>query len=559
MTKIRARIDTHLVLNTEDMPSELILELQEEYTKSNPEFHKKKAMGFWLGATPRKICSWSREGKMLILPRGALANAKKLAAKFDRDLEINDCRLRLPKTNFRPSDRSVLRSYQETAVTKLIEADCNGTIRGPCGSGKTVVLIAAIARLQQPTLVVVHSKALAQQWRAAILAWLGVIAGSIEGGKIDIKPITIATQQSLWKAIESKRAGWISKFGALVGDEIHHWAAKTFQTVVTAFPAAHRFGASADERRKDGLEHLIYEAFGEPVAEIEKDDLIKLGKLLPTHLDIVKTGYCDNVYCDSVRAKEVPDWVRMINKLTEDEDRNDLILALVLSLLETGFQSSGCCEACASQACAPKERCSKCKTIPEELFCTCRNTEGGFKINRSLKTLMDQIGVNAVNVAARSHDDRAIHGVRKSILILNDRVEACRRLAARLAQFGVKVGLLLGGPSNRKELEESIVGLRSGLLDVGVGTTVADEGLDIPRLTHVLITCPVHKHPKRLEQMIGRAARPFEGKKEAVCVYLWDEQMFPVSKKGERVEDLEIRKQEFLRKLAKVAASFSVR
>jgi superfamily II DNA or RNA helicase len=122
----------------------------------------------------------------------------------------------------------------------------------------------------------------------------------------------------------------------------------------------------------------------------------------------------------------------------------------------------------------------------------------------------------------------------------------------------VEAGLLIGGPQNRQELEESIVRLRSGSLRVGVGTTVADEGLDIPRLTHVFLACPVHHHPKRMGQMIGRAARPFENKTQAVCVYFWDWKMFPTPKSGDSEEKLESKRAEFIRSLAKVVNTFSV-
>jgi superfamily II DNA or RNA helicase len=236
-----------------------------------------------------------------ILPRGAKKKVEKILTKWDCVLQpVRDKMLRFPPANFKLTERSVLRPYQEDAVKALVQ-EGNGTIRGPCGSGKTVILIAAIAAINQPTLVIVHSRTLAQQWRAALNAWLGFQPGSIESGKRVIRPVTVATQQSVWKAIENNEAPWLQKFSVLVGDEIHHWAARTFQIVTSAFPGAWRIGASADERRKDGMEHLIYETFGDPVAKIKKDHLIQIGKLLPSRMEVVKTSYFDEVYVDSVR------------------------------------------------------------------------------------------------------------------------------------------------------------------------------------------------------------------------------------------------------------------
>ncbi len=137
------------------------------------------------------------------------------------------------------------------------------------------------------------------------------------------------------------------------------------------------------------------------------------------------------------------------------------------------------------------------------------------------------------------------------ILVLSDRVEACRKWVERLRLEGIPAGLMVGGPANRKELDETITGLKYGTLSVGVGTSVADEGLDIPPLTHVLVTCPTHKHRKRLEQMIGRAARLHDDKEEAVCVYFWDWHMFPNPEQGESSVSLLSRRKKFLKDLGK--------
>jgi superfamily II DNA or RNA helicase len=113
------------------------------------------------------------------------------------------------------------------------------------------------------------------------------------------------------------------------------------------------------------------------------------------------------------------------------------------------------------------------------------------------------------------------------VLVLSDRVEACQFMAARFACMGLRAGLLIGSPENRKELDRTIGGLRSGLVQVGCGTTVADEGLDVPPLTHVVLTAPCYSNEKRVEQMTGRAARVYGTKKAGHSIYIWDRRMFP--------------------------------
>jgi len=233
----------------------------------------------------------------------------------------------------------------------------------------------------------------------------------------------------------------------------HHWAAKTFLHVANMFPAAYRIGVSASEKRKDGLEFLIYDSFGPCVYEIHKEYLVELGKLLPIKMEVIRTDYMDESYVESCMAREPPDWINMISELAVDRERNDLI-----------FEH-----------------------------------------------------INRVLLANKRH----------RILMLSERVQACKDWVEKLKSIGIPAGLMIGGSKNSRKLEETIDGLRDGSVRIGVGTKVADEGLDIPPLTHIFLTCPVHQHPKRLTQMVGRAARISKGKKEAVAVYFWDWRMFP--------------------------------
>ena len=485
MQEIDILIDTHLYFGKTRGNADLIDKLKDQYTRANPDFFKKERMNLWTGNTPRTISSWHEAAHLFFLPRGTLANVREVARSLGYRISITDRTVRHKKTRFYFREKKKLRPDQLPAVQFLADKG-NALVRGDCGVGKTVVLLGAIRQIAQPTIVIVHSNALLNQWIGAVLDWFGFEPGCIGGGKKPtIKDITIATQQSLWAKVKKGQTSWAEEFGCVAGDEIHRWAANTFLKVASVFPGAYRIGASADERRKDGREYLIYETFGDQVYKFNREELVCTGRLLPVHMQVVKTGYTDPNWmytqktnricvdcgellespnsftnnqkycpiCKRVVIPEMPDWVGMIERLTKDHDRN--------------------------------------------------------------RVIMDQI-------------DRVLgEDPTNKILLLTERVQASKDWIIRLEDKRISCGLLIGGQDNKSEFERTLSGLRTGAVRVAIGTTVADEGLDVPSLTHVFLSCPVHTHPKRIKQMIGRSARPYKQLERGTAVYFWDENMFP--------------------------------
>jgi len=99
-------------------------------------------------------------------------------------------------------------------------------------------------------------------------------------------------------------------------------------------------------------------------------------------------------------------------------------------------------------------------------------------------------------------------------LIISKRVDQCKQMKFWLESKGMKVALLIG-EVNAATRKDFINQCRSKLIDAVVGTTVADEGLDIPQLDCLHIITP-HSNESRLKQQSGRIQRFCDGKKEPV-------------------------------------------
>jgi superfamily II DNA or RNA helicase len=121
-------------------------------------------------------------------------------------------------------------------------------------------------------------------------------------------------------------------------------------------------------------------------------------------------------------------------------------------------------------------------------------------------------------------DARAGH----TVLVLTGRVNHCEHLAARVAGAGVKAGFLTGsvGKQERRALLEAF---REGSLPVLVASTVADEGLDVPRLDRIVLAYP-GRAKGRLTQRLGRLMRPHPGKAAPVLYDVVDLHVPPLAR-----------------------------
>lgn len=108
----------------------------------------------------------------------------------------------------------------------------------------------------------------------------------------------------------------------------------------------------------------------------------------------------------------------------------------------------------------------------------------------------------------------------RATLVLVQLVEHAERIASQLASQGVRAVPVTGDVAKghrRKRLED----LRSGRAEVVVATSLADEGLDIPRLSCVVLAAP-QRTRGRSQQRIGRLTRPHGDKTAGLAIDLVD-------------------------------------
>jgi superfamily II DNA or RNA helicase len=193
---------------------------------------------------------WSETAHHLIVPREFLKEDQ--YAGFDCPFVV------LPRPVYPVAgigDRISLRdAEQEEAFRAMMGSDC-GTINLSCGKGKTVIALKVAAALNRPTIVVVNTTALLEQWKEEISRHLDVSSiGTIQGTTCDWQhPIALAMVHTL--SSRSWPMEFRRYFGLVLYDEGHHMSAPVFVKSADLF-YGRRFSLTATATRTDGLERI---------------------------------------------------------------------------------------------------------------------------------------------------------------------------------------------------------------------------------------------------------------------------------------------------------------
>jgi len=182
-----------------------------------------------------------------------------------------------------------MRPYQTEAVVSFVGGKRPGSGYGvivlPCGSGKTIVGMAAMAAIGQTTLIITTNIAAVHQWREELLAKTDIdpdMIGEYTGAVKRIRPITIATYQILtWRPDKNsdfphfamlRREPW----GLIICDEVHLLPAPVFR-VVAELQAVRRLGLTATLVREDGKEEDVFCLIGPKRYDVPWKELEKKG------------------------------------------------------------------------------------------------------------------------------------------------------------------------------------------------------------------------------------------------------------------------------------------
>lgn len=325
-----------------ELPAKAINHLKRMAAFKNPEFYAKLGMRLPVYNLPRIISCSEITDDYLILPRGYEESAIDFLRENNVDVEIQD--KANPGMPISVEFNGQLYPEQVQAIEELARHRC-GTLYATTAFGKTVTAAAMIARKKVNTLILVHTKALLDQWRKRLSEYMitdfqpeeqpkgrgrrkkfqqfGALSSTENtlNGKIGI-----ALLQSCINDNEVKP--FVREYGMVIVDECHHAPAVNFERVLREVNARYVYGLTATPIRKDGHQPIIFMQCGE--IRYTSDPKVQQAQQSFRRLLIPRFTSHRNLNADG------SNYAQILEELTENESRNKLILDDVASSLAEG-------------------------------------------------------------------------------------------------------------------------------------------------------------------------------------------------------------------------------
>uniref|UniRef100_A0A7J3X6L5 DNA 3'-5' helicase n=1 Tax=Thermofilum pendens TaxID=2269 RepID=A0A7J3X6L5_THEPE len=391
-----------------------------------------------------------RVGAYRALAKEYWAAARDLPGAADRVLNLPECSWREVSLPLRP--------YQEEALDAWLQAGRRGVVVLPTGAGKTMVALAAIAELRCPTLVVVPTLELVDQWVREVQRVLRVEASEFTGESKEVGCVTVATYSSAY--LNAELLG--NRFQLLVFDEVHHLPSESYRQIAELSAAPWRMGLTATPERPDGLHMLLPELVGPVVYRVAPGEL--KGRYLADFE--VQRVYVEMPEAERKRYEElVARYERLLAALRmRMRTREDFERLVLLS--------------------------SRDLRAREALLSLLEARRIAFNAEAKLEKLAE--------ILERHRGEK--------ILVFTDSNELVRRISHRFLVPEIT------HKTSKDERRAVLEMFRRGEVKVIATSHVLDEGVDVPDAS-VAVVISGTGSPREFIQRLGRLLRPKEGKR----------------------------------------------
>ena len=209
----------------------------------------------------------------------------------------------------------------------------SGVVVLPCGAGKTVVGIAAMALMNRNTLVLTTGVTAVKQWRREILDKTDLTEEQVceyTGDTKEIGPVTLATYQILThrndKTEEFPHFQLFDQrdWGLIIYDEVHLLPAPVFR-VTAHIQARRRLGLTATLVREDGREADVFSLIGPKKYDVPWRELETRGWIAEATCAEVRVAMPEPLRMEYA----VAEWRDKYRVASENPAKDDVVAALL--------------------------------------------------------------------------------------------------------------------------------------------------------------------------------------------------------------------------------------
>ena len=339
-------MEIHLsnIIEIVDPTKDILDFVKKSYVYKNPNYEKKKRMGFSTYKTPRIIQLYEIYNNNIYLSIGCFEDIWNIHPYKEDYIDYSVVKPINVKSNIQ------LRNYQEPVI-QAVKKYCNGLIIMPCGTGKSCTLLHAACVLKQKTLWLCTTKDLLNQAESYIANLTNGTTSEITDGKCDYSgDFVFATIQTLSKVIERQEIPQ-DTFGCVIGDEIQHCmisdeSVMMFKTCIEYFSARYKLGCTATLKTANDLWKCIPKLIGNVIYELKKSEdktkfigyyenkpIIEVPASMfqvSAQIHLVETKYKPNDKCFDTSSRII--FSTLISYLATNSDRNKQVLDIINKL-----------------------------------------------------------------------------------------------------------------------------------------------------------------------------------------------------------------------------------
>jgi len=565
VNKIRATVSSEIVLL--DLSIRSIERLRFALSYPHPEYVKSLRLKIKPTAPLRFECMTEWPDGSISIPRGAVDVLRKALADDDLGVEFDDHRS--IGSPIGPFPTPSTRSYQLSGIVRL-ESKTQGMVILPCGGGKSRLGVAAIARIGRTTIVLVHTDDLIDQWVKEIRENLGVEPGVVNADHKEFdSPIVVASVFSLAPMLEEDpRIG--ERFGLVIADECFPAGTMVDDVPIEQVPVG-SLVQSFDTHGCVTQQRVLRTFARSPNALVRLH--LSDGQILtctPNHRLWSEGGWIEagksldkEVFVDKEEGS-ISDRVR-VDRVEVLEPGSDgtfggvcpdgLVYNLEVEHNHTYFANRVAVSNCHHIPAATFQRVLRHLPAKNRLGLSAtpdredghgKLVDWSFGARLLVKTVKELVAeghlmmprlveiptefeheMSATDPRRLTKLHRAITldkgrnciianlamwevQAGETVLLLSNRKDHCRRLGKMLIALGVDARVVVG-TTKKTERAGSLDDLRTGSAPIVIATSLADEGLNVERLSRIILAFPERARGKTV-QRVGRISRKWEGK-----------------------------------------------